>query len=620
MALEPINYTSRAREIEAEYLKIVKGTDETTTWLIIGPNELKEYGPEATGNNFSDFLQSFDDTKVQYGLARVSPPGSDVYKLILIGWCPESASMKSRASFSSNFAVVANNILRGYHVQVTARDEDDLNEQELLTKISNAAGARYSIQSEVKSKASSLTNVSPSVVKKKFSDSNYLGNSISANNKKEEEKKNIPISPSRVSATANTTTHNSVKDDNDDWDEPEIEERDLDKNPLKPNPSNYKPIGKVNLQDVISEEKNKQDPRIVKNVAIKSADNDSKINPIEDIANLKAQSKLQRDYEIDSFLKNPIFKQQHDDKVIKGFQNEKSPAQLWAERKAKGTETTTHESLSTSSPVSEVDSEKHEDIENLRSKFEQFNIESNNPEPKIIEPQRFVPPVAELQNTPNISSRDKPNLKVIGTPLPDMHDKEIANDTKPKNDDNDDDDGNDWSDEEENLPKSQPVPLPPRDISSTQEVETERQQQQESEQELAKDEKGIETNQEESEPEQAPSLPPRNIAPESNDDVAPPLPSRNMAPEPVEEDKEEVYVPPPPPRRNVAPEPEEEEVAPWAVAEYDYEAGEDNELTFEEGDKIINIDFVDDDWWLGELEKTGEKGLFPSNYVSLHDH
>lgn len=189
MALEPINYTSRAREIEAEYLKIVKGTDETTTWLIIGPNELKEYGPEATGNNFSDFLQSFDDTKVQYGLARVSPPGSDVYKLILIGWCPESASMKSRASFSSNFAVVANNILRGYHVQVTARDEDDLNEQELLTKISNAAGARYSIQSEVKSKASSLTNVSPSVVKKKFSDSNYLGNSISANNKKEEEKK-----------------------------------------------------------------------------------------------------------------------------------------------------------------------------------------------------------------------------------------------------------------------------------------------------------------------------------------------------------------------------------------------------------------------------------------------
>nr|2K3B_A Chain A, Actin-binding protein [unidentified] len=58
-------------------------------------------------------------------------------------------------------------------------------------------------------------------------------------------------------------------------------------------------------------------------------------------------------------------------------------------------------------------------------------------------------------------------------------------------------------------------------------------------------------------------------------------------------------------------------MAPWATAEYDYDAAEDNELTFVENDKIINIEFVDDDWWLGELEKDGSKGLFPSNYVSL---
>lgn len=607
MALEPINYTSRSREIDAEYLKIVKGTDETTTWLIIGPNESKEYGPEATGNNFSDFLQSFDETKVQYGLARVSPPGSDVYKLILIGWCPDSASMKSRASFAANFAVVADNVLKGYHVQVTARDEDDLNEQELLTKISNAAGARYSIQSEFKSKVSSSTNASP-VVKKKFPDLNHLKNSTSSNIKKEEEKKSISISPPEVAPTSNITKHTLLRNDNDDWDEPEIEERDLDRNPLKPNPSNYKPVGRVNLQDVITEEKNKQDPRIVKNVPVKSAGDDSKINPSEDIANLKAQSKLQRDYEIDSFLKNSTFKQQHDDKIIKGFQNEKSPAQLWIERKAKETKSTTHESTSTSSPISEVDFEKHEDIKDLRSKFEQFNTEANNPEPKIIQPQKFFSPIAETQNTPNIPLREKSDLKTIGTPLPGMHDKEIANDTRPEKDDDDDND-NDWSDEEENLPKRQPVPLPPRNVSSTQEVEEEKHEQQEPEQE-------------EGEPEQAPSLPPRNATPESNDDIAPPLPSRNVAPESVKEDKEEVYVPPPPPRRNVAPEPEpqEEESAPWAIAQYDYEAGEDNELTFEEGDKIINIDFVDDDWWLGDLEKTGEKGLFPSNYVSLQGH
>lgn len=53
-----------------------------------------------------------------------------------------------------------------------------------------------------------------------------------------------------------------------------------------------------------------------------------------------------------------------------------------------------------------------------------------------------------------------------------------------------------------------------------------------------------------------------------------------------------------------------------AIAQYDYEKDEDNELTLEEGERITNIEMVDDDWWMGENSK-GERGLFPSNYVEL---
>ncbi|KAF7185063.1 Drebrin-like protein [Pseudocercospora fuligena] len=53
-----------------------------------------------------------------------------------------------------------------------------------------------------------------------------------------------------------------------------------------------------------------------------------------------------------------------------------------------------------------------------------------------------------------------------------------------------------------------------------------------------------------------------------------------------------------------------------AIAQYDYEKDEDNELALQEGERIINIEMVDDDWWMGENSK-GEKGLFPSNYVEL---
>ncbi|KAF9918372.1 hypothetical protein FBU30_000237, partial [Linnemannia zychae] len=58
------------------------------------------------------------------------------------------------------------------------------------------------------------------------------------------------------------------------------------------------------------------------------------------------------------------------------------------------------------------------------------------------------------------------------------------------------------------------------------------------------------------------------------------------------------------------------EKKPSAVALYDYQAGEPNELTFNEGEAITDIDFVTEDWWSGRSE-TGATGLFPANYVEL---
>ena len=53
-----------------------------------------------------------------------------------------------------------------------------------------------------------------------------------------------------------------------------------------------------------------------------------------------------------------------------------------------------------------------------------------------------------------------------------------------------------------------------------------------------------------------------------------------------------------------------------ALVQYDYSKAEDNELDLQEGEYITNIDTVDDDWWHGRNSR-GETGLFPSNYVEL---
>lgn len=53
-----------------------------------------------------------------------------------------------------------------------------------------------------------------------------------------------------------------------------------------------------------------------------------------------------------------------------------------------------------------------------------------------------------------------------------------------------------------------------------------------------------------------------------------------------------------------------------ALVQYDYEKAEDNELELKEGEYVINIDMVDEDWWMGQ-NMHGDSGLFPSNYVEL---
>ncbi|KAL2840143.1 hypothetical protein BJY01DRAFT_218701 [Aspergillus pseudoustus] len=60
------------------------------------------------------------------------------------------------------------------------------------------------------------------------------------------------------------------------------------------------------------------------------------------------------------------------------------------------------------------------------------------------------------------------------------------------------------------------------------------------------------------------------------------------------------------------------DIKPTANALYDYEAAEDNELSFPDGAVITNIEFPDDDWWYGEYR--GKTGLFPANYVQLNNH
>ncbi|CCH42373.1 Actin-binding protein [Wickerhamomyces ciferrii] len=570
--MEQINLSTHGKEIQKAYEQVVRG-DPSITWVIYGPDSQKAYKVNEQGTEFDEFLESFDESQIQFGLARVNPPGSDVQKNLLIGWCPDSAPIKSRSSFAQNFAEVSR-LLKGYHIQVTARDTDDLDRNDLLSRVSAAAGARYSIQS-ARSNAptsSSSSSFAPKPFKPKTVETPKPKPAPTpAPAPKAAEPQVIKPSPSSIAKAKAASTSND-----DDWNEPEIKERDFSKDPLKPNTSTYKPIGRVNLQDVIKEEKSRPDPRL-------------------EIEQLKEKEKLKKEKELDDYLKTKSASfgakppapasglNKDSDKVVGGIsksfgtENGKTPAQIWAEKKQKSSNSTPEASAPSTKPEETEETEDQEEeeanVSDLKSKFDKLNTDGH-PSPGL---QSAQPEITKVDKPYDFQKNAPPAFK-SGIPSPGIKSA---------------------------YPGEERPAFPGRDGDVPEQDEEEEEEEKE------------EPKEEPEEEEKPPVLPSRGAAA-----APPPPPSRsaNATPTPSLPPRAPVAAPEPEPEPEVEeqePEPEveeeTEETGATAIAEYDYEASEDNEITFVEGQKIINIQFVDEDWWLGETE-SGDKGLFPANY------
>ncbi|KAI1460494.1 hypothetical protein F4805DRAFT_417691 [Annulohypoxylon moriforme] len=626
---------------------------------------------QSTGSGeLDDLIEDFNEGRVQFAFLKVKDPNTGLPKYALIAWCGGGVPERTKGYFTSHLNAVSK-VLHGYHVQITARSDVDLEPANILQKISDASGAKYTVGGSAPVKSGGA----PPPVKSKPVFSTTSTATISFN----------PIVAARNASLRKT--------DDDGWgDAPQPSRSELEKvesayKPTKVNmaeltsqrqePSRfngssqqddrprdvigggYQPVGKVDIAAIRAAAREKQDDRptpvkgayepvgkvdiaAIRAKAQKPAEPEPQAEADERPKSLSERSAAFNQAERITELPKP--------KVAKKFggasafmgtkpptpggfggpsstpaappvgsasrtfadQGGKTPAQLWAEKKAQqggapgagkpiaspiaaqtsggagwqsGYTGKSWAPVQTGSYGRGIPGQKTGDTETsqeapsspgnvgaLRDRFKDS--------PQIIAPAPSAPkipsPAAEDNERapapPPLASRPSDGAPSGGFALPGMPPR-----PPPVTDE---------EEEEERAPSPVRIAVP---VARGPEPEIE--------------------------PVHEPprSLPVRPIEQE--------LPREEELP--AEEETHD-------PRAAAAAVAESqfghEQVAEAAASgggkraliQYDYEKAEDNELELREGEFVTNIEMVDDDWWMG-TNSQGETGLFPSNYVELVD-
>lgn len=650
-------------------------------------------GALSTDGELAELVDEFNEGRIQFAFVKVKDPNTGLPKHVLIAWCGGGVPERTKGYFTSHVAAVTK-LLHGYHVQITARSDADLVPEDIMQKVADASGAKYSAGGSVPEPAPA--RAPPPVAKKPVFTPTPSAPASSFN----------PLVASR------TRKQENVDDDGWGADAPPVTRTELEKvepaykptkvdiaslrknsddsrsnDPSKQDdrPSDivkggYQPVGKVDIAALRAQAKEDDRPAVVKGA----------YEPVGkvDIAALRAKAQRPADAEEDSappksiaersaaFTQSERLTELPKPKVAKKFGNTpftgtkaptpvglgfgapsapppppvgsasrtfadqggKTPAQLWAEKKAKqgGAVPSPVSSPPAASPVTEQKSgsgwksgytgktwapvqttnfgrggvEKQKTGGTDRSEPEP----GPQPEPEPEQPtvpsggvsalrDKFkdaAPMGTTARSTPAVSahSEDEP-----APPPPPMATRPTGGFALPG--------------------------LPSRPAAANQEEQEE--------QEAAQEPPAVpsRSNEErESSPVRIAMPVPRSAEPEL-ERPAESLPPRPI-PVPEELPREEEL-----PAEQETQDPRATAAAAASVAgaatghavdsgaggarggrkaliQYDYEKAEDNEIDLREGEYVTNIEMVDEDWWMGTNAR-GESGLFPSNYVELVD-
>ncbi|XP_072917892.1 drebrin-like b isoform X5 [Hemitrygon akajei] len=143
-----VNLSRNGPALQAAYRDVLN--DKTATdWALFtyegNSNDLRVAGTGDGG--LEELVEELNSGKVMYAFCRVKDPNSGLPKCVLINWTGEGVKDARKGLCANHVSTIAS-FLKGAHVTINARDDQDVEPEVIIEKVAKASGANYSFHKE----------------------------------------------------------------------------------------------------------------------------------------------------------------------------------------------------------------------------------------------------------------------------------------------------------------------------------------------------------------------------------------------------------------------------------------------------------------------------------------
>ncbi|KAM9312719.1 drebrin-like protein [Gastrophryne carolinensis] len=143
-----VNLSKNGAALQAAYRDVVNGKSKTDWALYTYEGNSNDIRLAGTGDGgLEELVDELSSGKVMYAFCRVQDPNSGLPKYVLINWTGEGVN-DARKGVCANHVSTMANFLKGAHVTVNARADEDVEPDSIMEKVAKASGANYNFHKE----------------------------------------------------------------------------------------------------------------------------------------------------------------------------------------------------------------------------------------------------------------------------------------------------------------------------------------------------------------------------------------------------------------------------------------------------------------------------------------